>query len=162
MLNQTAEYALRTAVLLAEHEEAPVALRAADLAAHLDIPANYLSKILHQLAREGVLESQRGKTGGFRLARPAARIRLADVIRPFDEIDTRRACLLGRPVCSDAAPCQAHARWKVIGTSLAEFFRHTTLAAMVEPAAAVRSPSAQTPGEPTTPAARATRRARAR
>lgn len=162
MLNQTAEYALRTAVLLAEHQEAPVALRAADLAAQLGIPANYLSKILHQLARDGVLESQRGKAGGFRLARPAARIRLAEVVRPFDEIDTRRTCLLGRAVCSDAAPCQAHARWKAIGTSLAEFFGHTTLAEMLEPTHAVRSPFAETRVRPATPAPRSTARVRTR
>ncbi|HMS01575.1 MAG TPA: Rrf2 family transcriptional regulator [Gemmatimonadaceae bacterium] len=167
MLNQTAEYALRTAVLLAEHESAPVALRAVDLAEALQIPANYLSKILHQLAREGVLESQRGKSGGFRLARPAARIRLAEVVRPFDEIETRRTCLLGRPVCSDAVPCQAHARWKTIGTSLAEFFRHTTLAALVEPAPdatpampPVRSPSARTRGARATRAPQPTARGR--
>lgn len=162
MLNQTAEYALRTAVLLAEHEADDEAMRAADLAAALGIPANYLSKILHQLAREGLLESQRGKAGGFRLARPASRIRLAEVVGPFDEVDTRRGCLLGRPVCSDATPCQAHEKWKAIGASLADFFRNTTLAALVSPPAPVRSPSAGTRGARATSAARSTPRARRR
>ena len=131
MLNQTAEYALRTAVYLAEHEGEGAA-RAAELASALGIPSNYLSKILHQLAKDGVLTSQRGKTGGFRLARDAADITLADVVRPFDAVDSRRTCLLGRLVCSDRSPCEAHRSWKDVSGRLAAFFHDTTLAALAE------------------------------
>jgi Rrf2 family protein len=164
MLNQTAEYALRTAVFLAEQPPGS-SWRAADLADRLGIPANYLSKILHQLARDGVLDSQRGRAGGFRLGKPAARVRLTDVVSPFDTVESRRGCLLGRPVCSDATPCQAHDRWKAIGASLADFFRTTTLASLIsEPKAtpAVRSPSVGTPAAPARREPRPTVRGRRR
>ena len=135
MLNQTAEYALRTAVYLAEHEGEGV-VRSAKLATALGIPSNYLSKILHQLAKEEVLTSQRGKSGGFRLARDAGDITLADVVRPFDAVDARRSCLLGRHVCSDRTPCEAHRSWKDVSTRLASFFHETTLASLAGSAGA--------------------------
>ena len=126
MLSQTAQYALRTALQLAR---LPATERAAagDLARQIGVPSNYLSKTLHQLARAGVVTGTRGKHGGFTLARPASRIRLADVVEPFQDVG-ERSCLLGRPVCSDARPCAAHERWKAVANDLAEFFARTTLA----------------------------------
>lgn len=82
-------------------------MRIDEIAAALGIPRNYLSKILHRLAGEGVLASTRGRNGGFRLARPAGRISLLEVVEPFDRIDARRQCLLGREVCSDERAWEA-------------------------------------------------------
>lgn len=126
MLSQTAEYALRTVVFLADRSEAPV--RIDEIAAALDIPRNYLSKVLYRLAQESVLTSTRGQGGGFRLASPAERIRLLDVIEPFDHIGSQRRCLLGRAVCSDQRACEAHEAWKEVGGRVAAFFAGTTVA----------------------------------
>ena len=127
MLSQTAEYALRAVLALAAQPEGQP-LGAARLAGVLKVPRNYLSKTLHQLARVGVLESNRGKLGGFRLARSADRITLLEIISPFDDVTGRRICLLGRPTCSDTSPCVAHARWKMVSERAATFFRETTVA----------------------------------
>lgn len=126
MLSQTAEYALRAVLTLAV--EPGGQLGAAQLADKLDVPRNYLSKTLHQLARAGILESTRGKSGGFRLGRNPERITLLDVVQPFDDITGRRVCLLGKPVCSDHAACSAHTKWKAVSERNAEFFRDTTVA----------------------------------
>lgn len=131
MLSQTAEYALRAVLALAAQPEG-VALGAGRLAGMLKIPQNYLSKTLHQLARAGVLESSRGKLGGFQLARPASRITLLEVVALFDDLTGRRICLLGRPVCSDQTPCAAHRRWKAVTEQTATFFRETTLADLMK------------------------------
>jgi Rrf2 family protein len=130
MLSQTAEYALRAALQLAQ-QQADEPLQAAELASRLRLPRNYLSKTLHGLARAGVLASARGKGGGFRLARPAARITLADVIAPFDQLDGPRRCLLGRAECSDRQPCVAHRRWQAARQDAVRFYRTTTLAALL-------------------------------
>lgn len=127
MLSQTAEYALRAALQLAQQPQGEP-LRAAELASRLRLPANYLSKTLHGLARAGVLRSARGKGGGFQLARGASRIRLAEVIEPFDQLDGPRECLLGRPECSDRAPCSAHWRWQAARQEAVRFYRATSLA----------------------------------
>jgi Rrf2 family protein len=135
MLSQTAEYALRAVLYLAEQGDAgPV--RVGEMAAALKIPQNYLSKTLHVLARRGVLRSERGKAGGFQLAVDPDRLRLHAVIAPFDRLEQRRRCLLGRAECSDRAACAAHARWKEAADTVATFFRETTVADL-SPRAAV-------------------------
>jgi Rrf2 family protein len=126
MLSQTAQYALQTVVELARLPAGDLAA-AADLADRLGVPSNYLSKTLHQLARARVVTSTRGKHGGFVLARPAHRIRLAEVVAPFQDVG-ERSCLLGRSACSDVRPCPAHGRWKAIAEQVAEFFSRTTVA----------------------------------
>lgn len=122
-LPQTAEYALRAVLHIASKDEL---VRVAPMAAELDMPRNYLSKTLHQLARAGVLESTRGPRGGFQLAVPAENLTLAMILEPFGVLEGG-GCLLGRAECLDSAPCAAHWRWKAISGSLQEFFGQTTV-----------------------------------
>ena len=126
MLSQTSQYALRTVLQLAT---LPPGERgsAVDLARRLGVPANYLSKTLHQLARAGVVTGTRGKHGGFVLARPAHRIKLAEVVAPFQDVG-QRSCLLGGPTCLDSRPCAAHGHWKAAAEQVATFFSRTTVA----------------------------------
>lgn len=131
MISQTAEYALRAVLHLAQLGDARP-IRVNEMADALRIPRNYLSKILHQLTRHRVLVSLRGKAGGFRLASPPDALALSAIITPFDRVDERRRCLLGRPQCSDRTACAAHTRWKEVADTVAEFFRDTTVADLLE------------------------------
>lgn len=126
ILSQTAVYALKAALHLAE-APGPEPTRVDDIAAALDVPRNYLSKILHVLAREGLLESTRGPRGGFVMAVRPQDVRLADVIRHFDDITESSGCLLGREKCSDANPCVAHAGWRDVSRAVRSFLEETTL-----------------------------------
>ena len=130
LLSQTSQYALRTVLHLAQLPRGERGA-AGDLARAIAVPGNYLAKTLHQLARAGIVTGTRGKGGGFVLARPAARISLAEVVAPFQEVG-ERTCLLGRPRCSDARPCAAHAHWKQVAEQVAGFFSRTTVADLLE------------------------------
>ena len=130
MLSQTAEYALRTVLYLADRQDDGL-VGADELAKVLGVPRNYLSKTLHRLTRERILSSARGKGGGFRLATDPRRLTLLEVVQPFDAISARRRCLLGRPTCDDRNPCPAHRHWKAVSTQVADFFRGTTVAELV-------------------------------
>lgn len=127
MLSNTAEYALKAVLYLATHA-ADQPVRVGDAAAALGIPRNYLSKILHELARDGVLVSSRGKHGGFQLATRPEELSLLAVIQRFDHIAEERRCLLGRTQCSDRHACAAHWRWKAVSEQISTFFRETTVA----------------------------------
>lgn len=131
MISKTAEYALRALLHLAREDDRQP-LRASEIANSLEVPANYLSKILHSLARDGILSSERGPRGGFRLARDARSLSLAEILGPFDPQPTRRTCLLGRPECSDETSCPVHDRWKEVSEPVARFFRDTTLGDLLE------------------------------
>lgn len=78
-----ADYAIRALLeLAASPDSAP--LRAETIARAQAIPAKYLENLLVDLRRARLVASQRGVNGGYRLARPAAAISLADVIRAID------------------------------------------------------------------------------
>lgn len=131
ILSQTAVYALRAVIHLAEAEDDSL-VRVDDMAKALDVPRNYLSKILHTLGRSGMLRSTRGPGGGFRLAIPAERLRLLDIVSNFDDMQERRTCLLGRARCSDTNPCAVHERWQDASREVRSFFRETTVADLFE------------------------------
>ena len=129
-LSSTAQQAIHAVLCIAgSADEGPI--RVDEIAAVMQCPRNYLSKTLHLLARVGVLRSERGPRGGFRLATTPHRLTLAQVVAPFEPIGERR-CLVGRPTCSDSNPCTAHHRWKKVAGGVDEFFRKTTIADLLE------------------------------
>ena len=134
MFSSTTEYALRAVIYIAEHEAAgPVS--GGTIASALGAPANYLAKTLHGLVKAGLLESTRGKGGGFRLVEPADTVSLLAVASVFDRIDEQRRCLLGRPQCRDDQPCAMHERWKPLAEGFSAFLRDTTVADLMDPKA---------------------------
>lgn len=76
------DYALRAAVELAA--AAPVLLKREEIARRQDIPVEFLESVLLAMKAAGIVQSQRGANGGFRLARSADSISLADVVRAVD------------------------------------------------------------------------------
>src|SRR4051812_3736002 len=81
-----ADYAIRALVALATADEP---LTADAIALARDVPKTYLTVILAQLRRAGLVQSRRGRTGGYTLAKPATEISLADVLRAVDETVAR-------------------------------------------------------------------------
>lgn len=79
-ISAKADYAVRAAVTLADLEDGKP-IKAERLAGEQGIPLNFLENILNQLKAGGVVTSQRGPEGGFRLARPATEITIGEVLR---------------------------------------------------------------------------------
>ena len=77
-----ADYAVRAAIELAAHGDAPVS--AERIAEAQQIPVNFLENILLDLRRAGIVDSRRGAAGGYLLARPANEIVIADVVRAVE------------------------------------------------------------------------------
>jgi Rrf2 family iron-sulfur cluster assembly transcriptional regulator len=131
LLSKTSRYALRAATYLAAHRDDDRAIPVAEIAEGAGVPRNYLSKTLHQMARQGVLLSERGPKGGFRLAADPARITLREVIEPVEPSLSERRCLLDRATCSDVDPCAAHERWQQLAAEYERFLDETHLADLV-------------------------------
>lgn len=127
MLSKTGEYALRAMIHLAQHaDEWPIS--GARIAAHTRVPAKYLSKILGDLVRAGVLEASRGLGGGFRMARSPSHVHLYEVLAPFEDLLTNtRACPFANQRCSDRNPCLGHAGWKQVRDTFERFLKETSL-----------------------------------
>lgn len=125
-LPQTAEYAMRAMAVLARAPEEAV-VPAAQLAEQSRVPLPYLSKIMRRLVVAGLARGQRGHGGGFWLARPAARIRVADVLEAVDVSVDERSCAFGWAACRDDRPCPLHAMWVDLRARQRRWAEETTL-----------------------------------
>ena len=122
MLSQTAEYALRAVVYLAGQER----VTTTELAEAARVPADYLSKVLQVLGRRGIVSSQRGKKGGFRLARPADELTILEVINAVDPVQRIRSCPL-RLTAHKGQLCPLHRRLDQAMVMIEQAFGNTTI-----------------------------------
>ena len=145
MLSQTADYALRAVVALAQG--APDSMTTEEIATKTKVPRGYLSKVLQQLARKGIIASRRGVHGGYVLAMPAAQLTLLPIINAIDPVKHITACPLHlrtheHQLCPlhaslDEAACAMErvAACKTVADLLADATRPIPLRETVTPAA---------------------------
>jgi Rrf2 family protein len=137
MLSSRAKYALRAVLLLAErHEDAGHWTLASDMAETQAIPRKFLEAILVELRDSGIVESRRGRYGGYRLARSPVRISAGDVIRVVDgplaltpcASRTRYAACTD---CVDVAICQLQPMMQRARDAVAKVLDGSSLASLV-------------------------------
>jgi Rrf2 family protein len=127
MLTRTGMHAVRAMVALARLPRGEYA-GAAHIARAIDAPQNYLGKLLKELAAEGLVESQKGLGGGFRLAKDPEQISLFDVVEPLEHVSRWAGCILGQSECSDQVSCAIHEQWKKVRGSYLRMLTDTTIA----------------------------------
>ena len=130
MMTKTGLHAVRAMAALAKLPDGTFA-GAHQLAREIGAPQNYLAKLLQTMAREGLVVSQKGLGGGFRLARAPQEIALIDVIEPIEHISRWSGCILGRPECSEINPCAIHNRWKAVRDGYLRMLQRTSIAELV-------------------------------
>lgn len=126
MLSQGVGYAVTAMGYIASAGGKPVLVK--EIAEAGQIPAAYLAKLIHSLARKGLVLTQRGVGGGVTLARPATNITLHDMCVALEDPIVLPACMLGNAECSDARSCPAHRFWTEHRGQMDEFLRSTTIA----------------------------------
>ena len=119
-LTNRGRYAVTAIVDLAIHgSRVPVSL--ADISIRQDIPISYLGQLFMALRESGLVKSQRGPNGGYRLARDSAEISVVDVINAVDErIDTVRCG--GRTNCQKNQQCLTHTLWEDMDQRIRDLF----------------------------------------
>jgi len=96
--------------------------------------------VLKLLAQAGLVESFRGATGGYRLARPPERIALAAIVEALEGPLGMTACSVHDGDCGIEAHCGIRAGWQRINDVLVDTLQRTTLADMLAPASAEPAP----------------------
>lgn len=99
-----------------------------EIAQEEGIPAPFVAKILHDLARHKLVRSTKGPGGGFQLAKPAREISLFEVVNAVDGLEELEACVQSGEVCPlHSAICRRNARWRALCQQILSFYRTTTL-----------------------------------
>lgn len=131
MFSQTAEYALRAIVFLADRSESPQTTQ--QIAEVTCVPAGYLAKVLQSLNRAGLVTAQRGLHGGFALARPASKMTVLDVVQAVDPLKRIVRCPLG--IKGHVSLCPLHRRLDGAVALVEKALGESTIAELVaEPA----------------------------
>ena len=136
MLSKRSKYAIKALIALAEHRrEEPV--RIADLAREQHIPPKFLELILLGLKNQGILQSRKGKGGGYLLARDPADIYLGQIVRMFDGPLAPVPCASQTAYvpCSDCpseAVCGVHLAMKEVRDATARILDGTSLSQLLQ------------------------------
>jgi Rrf2 family protein len=134
MLSKKAKYAIKALIALAEREnEEP--MRIVDLAIAEQIPPKFLELILLGLRNHGILQSRKGKGGGYLLARDPGDIYLGQIVRIFDGPLAPVPCASQTAYvrcadCPDEAVCGVHLAMKEVRDATAKVLDGTSLASL--------------------------------
>ncbi len=132
MLSQKAKYALKALIALAEVDEGEL-LQANEIAEGHNIPKKFLDLILLELRRHRLVDSRRGKKGGYLLMRPADSIMIGDIVRVIDgplapipcaSVTAYRPC----PDCNDTKTCMVRKIMREVRDAAAGVLDNITLA----------------------------------
>ncbi len=134
MLSKKAKYAIKALLALADHER-DEPMRISDLARAEQIPAKFLELILLGLRNQGVLQSRKGKGGGYLLARDPSTIYLGQIVRMFDGPLAPVPCASQTAYvrcadCQDEAVCGVRLAMKEVRDATARVLDGTSLASL--------------------------------
>jgi FeS assembly SUF system regulator len=131
-LSRLTDYAAVVMAQIARHPQASHA--AADLAEAVQLPHPTVSKTLKMLVKAGLLESQRGAQGGYRLARPASQITAADIISAIEGPVAMTECSQAEGECELAATCGVADNWQRVSLAIRTLLESVTLAHLADTA----------------------------
>lgn len=117
MFSNSTKYAIRAIVYMLQHQDNGKNT-VVEMAAALSIPQPYLSKVLQQLSKSGIISSAKGRGGGFYLTINNGKRPLIDVVICIEGHNVFNKCVLGLPECSDENPCVLHPQFKAFKNSI--------------------------------------------
>ena len=128
-LSKTSKYAIQILGFMAQDIDSKYSSKI--LSSKLNIPYQYLAKIMTKLTKSDFVSSTQGKYGGFSISKPIQKIKLVDIISIFDDLDLQN-CVLTDDICNPKEVCILHNQWQKPKCAVDNFFLHTTLYNLVE------------------------------
>lgn len=126
-LNTKGRYAVMAMADIAKHGgDDAVPLSA--VAERQQLSLAYLEQIFLRLRRAGLVSSARGRTGGYRLGRPAEDIVVSEIMKAVEEQTRMTRCMDGGVGCMGPDRCLTHNLWFALGGHIAEFLSQVSLA----------------------------------
>ncbi|MEZ4503591.1 MAG: Rrf2 family transcriptional regulator [Dehalococcoidia bacterium] len=149
VLGKRGDYAIRAVLDIAAHFGSR--RKAREIAARMSIPQKYLSRILADLVRSGVLGATAGQEGGYELVNPPQDVTLLEVIEAVEGRTELRECLLRGTPCNSGGACSLHDPWVEAEEAMLARLRATTFADLASPARRRRMTPRAPSGDPAKP-----------
>jgi Rrf2 family protein len=130
-LTKRADYAVRTVLALARAADGE-RLSVRRVAAEQMVPERFLSQVMRDLVRAGLVDGTVGRTGGYRLAKPSNTISVLDVVEAVEGDSRRRVCVLRGGPCAVDGVCDVHAVFAAAQDDVLGRLRTSTIAAAVQ------------------------------
>src|SRR6058998_2541097 len=134
-LSLRGEYTLRALLVLGQNYQRSL-IRTQVISERQNIPKRFLEQILNDLRSAGVVESKRGPSGGYRLARSPEKVTLAQVIRHVEGALAPVSCVserfYGKCSCPDEARCGIRSVMKEVRDAIAKILENFTVADLCE------------------------------
>lgn len=132
LISTKGRYALRVMIDLAEHQsEEFISLK--EIAQRQEISEKYLESIIRILVKAKVVESLRGKGGGYRLRKAPEQYTVDSILRLTEESLAPVACLESNAeACSRSGGCRTLALWQGLDKVIREYLESVTIADLVE------------------------------
>jgi len=130
-VTRASDYAIRALIHMA-HKPIGTTFMRSELATECEIPDSFLGKILQNLAKSEILTSERGKKGGFKVAKDTAQITVYDIISAIEGDIALNKCIFDEDFCSLVHSCTAHIMWGDIQDNLVEMLKSYTLAKLTD------------------------------
>lgn len=128
MFSKACEYGIRASIFIAEQSLLDKKVGLKDIAKAIDSPEAYTSKILQQLSRSFVINSDKGPTGGFSMSKQELdTVKLSTVVTAIDGDAIYNGCGLGLKNCNEEMPCPAHSQFKVVRDELKKMLENTLI-----------------------------------
>lgn len=124
LLTRNTDYAIRSVCYIAKSKKL---VSAQELVGTLRIPRPFLRKILQVLNKKGIVRSYKGLGGGFKLAMPANRILLTDVIEAFQGPFVLNECTFKKALCPNRKICRLKKKIDKIGERVASELKSITI-----------------------------------
>ena len=133
MLSQKAKYAIKALLVLARAQDKDQLAQARDISTEQNIPKKFLDLIFFELRRHGLIHSTRGREGGYSLAKPAAEISIAAIVRAVDgplaplpcaSVKFYRRCA----DCQDEKTCEVRRLMREVRDAASAILDNTSLA----------------------------------
>lgn len=132
MFSKACEYGIRATLYVASKASNNERVGLKDIAREIESPPAFTAKILQLLARNGVVQSLKGPTGGFYMdAKTLESVRLIEVVSAIDGDKVFSGCGLGLKSCNANFPCPIHDQFAEVRDGLAKMLRETLITDLV-------------------------------
>lgn len=132
MLSKPTEYALRALVCIATMNQFGKRPGFKEIARETDSPEPYMAKILQQLTRSGLVNSSKGRGGGFFFDQPDNPLPVYEVIRLMEGEQFFNKCGFGFKSCDAANPCPLHDEYIVVRESFYALVKKETIQSLAQ------------------------------